>query len=171
MVELRILKDKSALSLTRLGQRTSYSRSSWQRWLNGKQFPPRQAVERMSVVCGGDGVRLVALWNEAAKAQAARSGTGTRSAALPLDGGTRQLSGVSFRKTCRLTARVRYLVDRSGLDVVRLEEITDLSRHKWRRWLDGKEPLPKHAVLYLVAACAEETQDLMTLWEESVRSS
>ncbi|MFF3854671.1 helix-turn-helix domain-containing protein [Micromonospora sp. NPDC002575] len=72
MVDLRLLKDRSELSLTRLGARTSFSRSSWERWLNGKQPPPWQAVERMSAVCGGDDVRLAALWEEAARARAAR---------------------------------------------------------------------------------------------------
>ncbi|MEV4664398.1 helix-turn-helix transcriptional regulator [Micromonospora echinofusca] len=170
VIELRILKDNAALSLTRLGQRTSYSKSSWERWLNGKQLPPQQAVERMSAVCGGDGVWLTALWTEAARARAARPGVrGLEAATTPING--RPRSGALSGGTCRLMARVRCLVDRSGLDPVRLEEMTDLSRYTWERWLNGQQPLPKHAVLYLVAACADETPDLVALWEEVTRTS
>ncbi|WP_165945137.1 helix-turn-helix transcriptional regulator [Micromonospora sp. KC723] len=170
MVELRFLKDNASLSLTRLGQRTSYSRSSWERWLNGKQLPPRQAVESMSAVCGGDSGRLVALWKEAVRTHAAGPGVRRLAAVALLNSAPRQRSRPFSGETCRLVAHVRRLVDRSGLDVVRLEEITDLSRHTWKRWLNGQEPLPKHALLYLVAACAEETPDLVALWEEATRS-
>ncbi|AZQ36902.1 XRE family transcriptional regulator [Streptomyces cyaneochromogenes] len=42
--QLRQLKDRTGLSLASLGARTAYSKSSWQRYLNATQPPPRQAV-------------------------------------------------------------------------------------------------------------------------------
>lgn len=42
--QLRQLKDRTGLSLVALGARTAYSKSSWQRYLNATQPPPRQAV-------------------------------------------------------------------------------------------------------------------------------
>ncbi|GGV28395.1 hypothetical protein GCM10010245_46550 [Streptomyces spectabilis] len=37
---LRRLKDRTGLSLVGLGERASYSKSSWQRYLNARQPPP-----------------------------------------------------------------------------------------------------------------------------------
>ncbi|MCS0634731.1 peptidoglycan-binding protein [Streptomyces sp. LP05-1] len=61
LVQLRRLKDHSGLSLAALAGRTGYSRSSWERYLNGKQPVPRRAVEELARVCGSDATRLVVL--------------------------------------------------------------------------------------------------------------
>ncbi|MGK5632136.1 helix-turn-helix domain-containing protein, partial [Streptomyces sp. URMC 123] len=61
MVNLRRLKDRSELSLAALAARTSYSRSSWERYLNGKKLPPREAVEELATICGADATRLLVL--------------------------------------------------------------------------------------------------------------
>jgi hypothetical protein len=45
--DLRRLKDGSGLSLTELGRTTAISKSSWERHLNAKQFPPRHAVQAL----------------------------------------------------------------------------------------------------------------------------
>ncbi|MEH0663671.1 helix-turn-helix domain-containing protein [Streptomyces stelliscabiei] len=68
VVQLRQLKDHSGLSLAALASRTSYSKSSWERYLNGKAVPPRHAVEAMADVCGGDRINLTALWEVATSA-------------------------------------------------------------------------------------------------------
>ena len=122
----------------------------------------------MSAVCGGDAARLVALWREAARSHATRPWARTSETAVSKHGPRR--GGALPGTTCRLAIRVHGLVDRSGLDAVRLEELTDVSRHTWERWLNGQQPLPKHAVLYLVAACSEETSDLVALWEEVAKA-
>ncbi|WP_328435627.1 peptidoglycan-binding protein [Streptomyces sp. NBC_00425] len=70
VVQLRQVKDHSGLSLAALASRTSYSRSSWERYLNGKATPPRHAVEKMAQVCGGDLIGLTALWEVASSAPA-----------------------------------------------------------------------------------------------------
>jgi hypothetical protein len=50
--QLRLLKDRTGLSLVALGARTAYSKSSWQRYLNATQPPPRQAVAALCRVAG-----------------------------------------------------------------------------------------------------------------------
>lgn len=59
---LRDLRTRTGLSLTALADRTPYSRSSWERYLNGKQLAPRQAVEALCTMAGEPPGRLVALW-------------------------------------------------------------------------------------------------------------
>ncbi|MFI2206039.1 DUF2690 domain-containing protein [Streptomyces sp. NPDC020192] len=45
--DLRQLKDRSRLSLAGLERTTAISKSSWERYLNAKQFPPRYAVQAL----------------------------------------------------------------------------------------------------------------------------
>ncbi|MEU2669711.1 helix-turn-helix domain-containing protein [Streptomyces sp. NPDC007164] len=68
-VQLRRLKDHSGLSLAALASRTSYSRSSWERYLNGKKPVPRKAVEELAQVCGTEPTRLVVLYEVAERAR------------------------------------------------------------------------------------------------------
>lgn len=59
---LRELRTRTGLSLTALAERTAYSRSSWGRYLDGKQLAPRHAVEALCVIAREPPARLVALW-------------------------------------------------------------------------------------------------------------
>ncbi|MCC2280348.1 helix-turn-helix domain-containing protein [Streptomyces sp. ET3-23] len=68
VVALRRLKDRSGLSLAALAAKTSYSRSSWERCLNGRQLPSRDAVEELARVCAVDPARLLVLHELAAEA-------------------------------------------------------------------------------------------------------
>ncbi|MET8628054.1 helix-turn-helix transcriptional regulator [Kitasatospora sp. NPDC004669] len=61
--ELQSLKSASGLTYARISERTHYAKSSWERWVNGKQFPPRDAVESIASVCEGDAEQLLALWH------------------------------------------------------------------------------------------------------------
>lgn len=61
VVQMRRMKDHSGLSLAALAGRTGYSRSSWERYLNGKQLPPRQAVEELARACEAEPSRLLVL--------------------------------------------------------------------------------------------------------------
>ncbi|MFI5647402.1 helix-turn-helix domain-containing protein [Kitasatospora sp. NPDC051705] len=63
--ELQLLKARSGLTYAGISERTHYAKSSWERWVNGKQFPPRDAVESIAGVCAGDTGRLLDLWNRA----------------------------------------------------------------------------------------------------------
>ncbi|MEU9918825.1 DUF2690 domain-containing protein [Streptomyces sp. NPDC051001] len=59
---LRELRARTGLSLAALAQRTAYSKSSWERYLNGKSLPPRQAVQDLCRVANEPDGRLLALW-------------------------------------------------------------------------------------------------------------
>ncbi|MGY1498118.1 helix-turn-helix domain-containing protein [Streptomyces sp. QTS52] len=50
--QVRLLKDRTGLSLAALGARTAYSKSSWQRYLNATQPPPEQAIAALCRVAG-----------------------------------------------------------------------------------------------------------------------
>ncbi|GAA4904180.1 helix-turn-helix domain-containing protein [Streptomyces coeruleoprunus] len=60
--ELRRLRERSGLSLAALATRTAYSKSSWERYLNGKKPVPRRAVEALCALVGEPPGRLLALW-------------------------------------------------------------------------------------------------------------
>ncbi|MDK1474907.1 peptidoglycan-binding protein [Streptomyces sp. 549] len=64
---LRRLKDSGGLSFATLAKRTSYSKSSWERYLNGKNLPPADAVSELGRVCGEDVQRLLELRSAAAE--------------------------------------------------------------------------------------------------------
>ncbi|MER6491893.1 helix-turn-helix domain-containing protein [Streptomyces griseorubiginosus] len=69
--QLRRLKDRTGLSLVALGARTAYSKSSWHRYLNATQPPPRQAVAALCRIAGLDGTdaeRLTVRWELAVQA-------------------------------------------------------------------------------------------------------
>ncbi|WP_413796828.1 helix-turn-helix domain-containing protein [Streptomyces iranensis] len=68
VVQLRRLKDRSGLSLASLEAKTGYSRSSWERYLNGKALPPRQAVQELARVTGAEPTRLLVLYEVAEEA-------------------------------------------------------------------------------------------------------
>ncbi|MFD5080878.1 helix-turn-helix domain-containing protein [Streptomyces sp. NPDC058371] len=57
----RLLKERSGLSLAALAERTHYSKSSWQRCLNGRQIPPRSALRSLAEAAGAEPVRLLGL--------------------------------------------------------------------------------------------------------------
>ncbi len=59
--EMRRLKELSGLSFTKLAARTHYSRSSWERFLNGKKPVPREAIEQFASALGGDAQSLLVL--------------------------------------------------------------------------------------------------------------
>jgi transcriptional regulator with XRE-family HTH domain len=72
VVQMRRLKDHTGLSLHALAAKTTFSKSSWERYLNGRTLPPRTAVEELASVCGSDPERLLAL-HEIAEAEWAAS--------------------------------------------------------------------------------------------------
>ncbi|MEU4685610.1 helix-turn-helix domain-containing protein [Streptomyces xinghaiensis] len=73
VVQLRRLKDRSGLSLASLAAKTEYSRSSWERCLNGKALPPRHALEKLARITGTEPTRLLVLHEVAEKAWQERS--------------------------------------------------------------------------------------------------
>ncbi|MFJ5261708.1 helix-turn-helix domain-containing protein [Streptomyces sp. NPDC088387] len=71
---LRELRTKTGLSLAALATRTTYSKSSWDRYLNGRALPPRQAVQELCRLAGEPAGRYVALW-EIAESEGSGRGT------------------------------------------------------------------------------------------------
>lgn len=67
IVRLRRLKDHSELSTRQLAAKTGYSAKSWQRYLNGRSLPPREAVEAMARIGGDDPARLLVMHEIAAQ--------------------------------------------------------------------------------------------------------
>ncbi|MFJ2264024.1 helix-turn-helix domain-containing protein [Streptomyces sp. NPDC087844] len=78
---LRELRSATGLSLAALAAKTPYSKSSWERYLNGKALPPRQAVEQLCRLAGERQDRPLALWELAESAWSGRAGTGAGSGA------------------------------------------------------------------------------------------
>ncbi|MEW2635524.1 DUF2690 domain-containing protein [Streptomyces sp. NPDC048389] len=77
VAELRELRARTGLSLAALSERTPYSKSSWERYLNGKSLPPHQAVRELCRVANEPDGRLLALW------EIAESDWSGRAAAAP----------------------------------------------------------------------------------------
>ncbi|WP_460068344.1 helix-turn-helix domain-containing protein [Streptomyces sp. YKOK-I1] len=58
---LRELKERTGLSLAGLAARTTFSKSSWERYLNGRTLPPRPAVRELCRLAGEPDGRYLAL--------------------------------------------------------------------------------------------------------------
>ncbi|MEU2180071.1 XRE family transcriptional regulator [Streptomyces thermolilacinus] len=65
---LRRLVDRGGLGLGALADRTGYSRTSWERYLNGRLLAPKDAVVALAEVTGTDPVHVVTLWELAERA-------------------------------------------------------------------------------------------------------
>ncbi|MFH8368532.1 DUF2690 domain-containing protein [Streptomyces sp. NPDC018031] len=65
---LRALVDRNDLSVAAVADRTGYSKTSWERFLNGRLLPPRPAVEALAEVTGTDAEHLTTLWELAERA-------------------------------------------------------------------------------------------------------
>ncbi|MTD54317.1 peptidoglycan-binding protein [Amycolatopsis pithecellobii] len=72
VVRLRELKDQLGISTAALARKTPYSKSSWDRYLNGAVVPPKQAVEALGRLAGTDLVRLLATWELASQVPGTR---------------------------------------------------------------------------------------------------
>ncbi|MFC8147419.1 DUF2690 domain-containing protein [Streptomyces paradoxus] len=59
---LRELRTGTGLSLAALAAKTTFSKSSWERYLNGKTLPPGQAVRELCRLAGEPEGRCLALW-------------------------------------------------------------------------------------------------------------
>lgn len=65
--EMRRLKEVSGLSFSKLAARTHYSRSSWERFLNGKKPVPRAAVEQFASALGDEAGSLLRRYGSATR--------------------------------------------------------------------------------------------------------
>ncbi len=66
--ELRVMKDRTGLSLGQLAKKTACSKSAWSRYLNGQALAPYAVVAALGELADADQARLRALWELAAEA-------------------------------------------------------------------------------------------------------
>ncbi len=66
--QLRRLVERSGLSIAAVADRTGYSKTSWERYLNGRLLPPRGAAEALAEVTGTDVGHLGTMWELAERA-------------------------------------------------------------------------------------------------------
>ncbi|MEU7854556.1 helix-turn-helix domain-containing protein [Nonomuraea sp. NPDC049141] len=78
-VELRVMKDRTGLSLGQLAKKTACSKSAWSRYLNGQALAPYAVVAALGALADADQARLRALWELAAEA-GGRAGEGSYAA-------------------------------------------------------------------------------------------
>ncbi|MER6978262.1 DUF2690 domain-containing protein [Streptomyces carpinensis] len=122
--QLRRLVDRSGLSVAALADRTGYSRTSWERYLNGRLLAPKGAVVALAEVTGTNPVHLATMWElaerawsraelrhdrtmEAIRIAQARAAVGEFGAAAPggeVAGGARPDGGKGLRRSGSATA-------------------------------------------------------------------
>ncbi|MGW2768530.1 helix-turn-helix domain-containing protein [Streptomyces sp. NPDC001275] len=66
--QLRRLVDRGGLSIAALADRTGYSKTSWERYLNGRLLAPKGAVVALAEVTGTNPVHLTTMWELAERA-------------------------------------------------------------------------------------------------------
>ncbi|PXX71414.1 ricin-type beta-trefoil lectin protein [Nocardia tenerifensis] len=94
--ELRGIKQKAGHSFTHLQSRTSYSRSTLERYINGKLLPTREAVTAIARACDVDPQRLMELRDEAERESAPRTTPAPVRRRLPLFGKPAAAESVSL---------------------------------------------------------------------------
>lgn len=66
--QLRRLVDRSGLSIAAVADRTGYSKTSWERYLNGRLLAPRGAIVALGEVTGTNQAHLNTMWELAERA-------------------------------------------------------------------------------------------------------
>jgi transcriptional regulator with XRE-family HTH domain len=66
--QLRRLVDRGGLSIAAVADRTGYSKTSWERYLNGRLLAPKGAIVALAEVTGTDPVHLATMWELAERA-------------------------------------------------------------------------------------------------------
>ncbi|MER5553123.1 DUF2690 domain-containing protein [Streptomyces sp. NPDC002793] len=66
--QLRGLVDRSGLSLAAVADRTGYSKTSWERYLNGRLLAPKGAIVALAEVTGTQQHHLTTMWELAERA-------------------------------------------------------------------------------------------------------
>lgn len=66
--QLRRLVDRSGLSMAAVADRTGYSRTSWERYLNGRLLAPRGAIIALAEITGTNPIHLATMWELAERA-------------------------------------------------------------------------------------------------------
>lgn len=67
--QLRRLVDRRGLSIAAVADRTGYSRTSWERYLNGRLLAPKGAVVALAEATGTSQAHLTTMWELAERAR------------------------------------------------------------------------------------------------------
>jgi hypothetical protein len=109
VASLRELRDGTGLSLAALAAKTTFSKSSWERYLNGKTLPPSRAVRELCRLAGEPEGRCLALWELAesewsGRAAPTRTDPPTASEGEGSTGGGRGAALAIIASVCALAA-------------------------------------------------------------------
>lgn len=66
--QLRRLVDRSGLSIAAVADRTGYSKTSWERYLNGRLLAPKGAIVALAETTGTNPIHLTTMWELAERA-------------------------------------------------------------------------------------------------------
>ncbi|MBG0853040.1 DUF2690 domain-containing protein [Streptomyces spinoverrucosus] len=66
--QLRRLVDRSGIGISALSDRTGYSKTSWERYLNGRLLAPKGAIVALAEVTGTNPIHLTTMWELAERA-------------------------------------------------------------------------------------------------------
>ncbi|WP_405806626.1 XRE family transcriptional regulator [Streptomyces sp. NBC_00210] len=66
--QLRRLVDRSGLSIAAVADSTGYSKTSWERYLNGRLLAPKGAIVALAEVTGTNALHLTTMWELAERA-------------------------------------------------------------------------------------------------------
>ncbi|MBZ4320853.1 helix-turn-helix domain-containing protein [Streptomyces huiliensis] len=66
--QLRRIVERNGMSVGAVADRTGYSKTSWERYLNGRLLPPRGATEALADATGTDVGHLLTIWELAERA-------------------------------------------------------------------------------------------------------
>ncbi|WP_338677171.1 DUF2690 domain-containing protein [Streptomyces sp. SCSIO 30461] len=66
--QLRRLVDRSGLSVAAVSDRTGFSKTSWERYLNGRLLAPKRAIVALAEVTGTNPAHLTTMWELAERA-------------------------------------------------------------------------------------------------------
>ena len=66
--QLRRLVDRSGLSIASVADRTGYSKTSWERYLNGRLLAPKGAIVALAEVTGTNPMHVTTMWELAERA-------------------------------------------------------------------------------------------------------
>ncbi|GGQ48493.1 helix-turn-helix domain-containing protein [Streptomyces mutabilis] len=122
--ELAALRARTGLSLDALARRTTASRSSWHRYLNGTLLPPRALVQELCALADEPPARLLALWDLAAEP----AGPRPTSPPLPSEPGPQQSPPSRERVRPRMSRPVLTTVLAGGLALAAVLTAVNLPR-------------------------------------------
>lgn len=66
--QLRRVVDRTGLSVAAVADRTGYSKTSWERYLNGRLLAPKGAIVALAEVTGTPPIHLTTMWELAERA-------------------------------------------------------------------------------------------------------